>query len=73
MGPAIRGLCPLIQVFDMPNSLNFYRNILGFVEVQKSGPGEDQFEIVYDTVQTTRKAQNVRQNAHVSMLRRADL
>ena len=40
MGLAIRGLCPLIQVFDMPTSLRFYRDILGFVEEQKSGPGE---------------------------------
>jgi catechol 2,3-dioxygenase-like lactoylglutathione lyase family enzyme len=38
---AVRGLCPLLQVFDMPTSLRFYRDVLGFVEVQKSGPGED--------------------------------
>jgi glyoxylase I family protein len=38
---AIRGLCPLLQVFDMPTSLRFYREILGFSEVQKSGPGDD--------------------------------
>ena len=41
MGLAIRGLCPLIQVFDMPASLRFYRDILGFVEEQKSGPGDE--------------------------------
>lgn len=38
---AIRGLCPLIQVFDMPRSLGFYRDILGFSEVRKSGEGDD--------------------------------
>ena len=38
---AIRGLCPLLQVFDMPTSLRFYRDVLGFVEVEKSGPGDD--------------------------------
>ena len=27
----IGGLCPLLQVFDMPTSLRFYRDILGFV------------------------------------------
>lgn len=27
---AARGLCPLIQVFDMPASLAFYRDLLGF-------------------------------------------
>ena len=26
----IGGLCPLIQVFDMPTALRFYREILGF-------------------------------------------
>ena len=37
----IRGLCPLLQVFDMPTSLRFYRDVLGFAEVQKSGQGDD--------------------------------
>jgi glyoxylase I family protein len=38
---AIRGLCPLLQVFDMPTSLRFYRDVLGFAEVEKSGQGDD--------------------------------
>jgi glyoxylase I family protein len=38
---AIRSLCPLLQVFDMPTSLRFYRDILGFAEVAKSGQGDD--------------------------------
>lgn len=38
---AIRGLCPLLQVFDMPTSLPFYRDVLGFSEVSKSGSGDD--------------------------------
>jgi catechol 2,3-dioxygenase-like lactoylglutathione lyase family enzyme len=38
---AIRGLCPLLQVFDMPTSLRFYRDVLGFAEVSKSGEGDD--------------------------------
>lgn len=38
---AIRGLCPLLQVFDMPTSLRFYRDVLGFAEVQKSGQGDE--------------------------------
>jgi glyoxylase I family protein len=41
VGLTIRGLCPLIQVFDMPSSLRFYRDVLGFAEVQKSGQGDD--------------------------------
>ena len=38
---AISGLCPLIQVFDMPTSLRFYRDILGFTEVEKSGTSDN--------------------------------
>jgi glyoxylase I family protein len=26
----IRGVCPLLQVFDMPTSVRFYRDLLGF-------------------------------------------
>jgi glyoxylase I family protein len=41
MAIAIRGLRPLLQVFDMPTSLRFYRDVLGFAEVQKSGERDD--------------------------------
>lgn len=41
MGIPIQGLCPLIQVFDMPRSLAFYRDILGFEIVGDSGNGDD--------------------------------
>ena len=41
MGIAVHGLCPLISVFDMPTSLRFYRDVLGFGEVAKSGDGDD--------------------------------
>lgn len=37
------GLTPLIQVFDMPTSVAFYRDILGFEIVMQSRPG-DQFD-----------------------------
>lgn len=37
----IRGLTPLIQVFDMPTSLHFYRDVLGFAVIQTSRPGDD--------------------------------
>jgi catechol 2,3-dioxygenase-like lactoylglutathione lyase family enzyme len=30
----MRGLCPLMQVFDMPTSVRFYRDILGFELVE---------------------------------------
>lgn len=37
----IRGLVPLVQVFDMPTSLRFYRDLLGFEVANTSGPGDD--------------------------------
>lgn len=36
----ITGMAPLLQVFNMPVSLSFYRDILGFELVQDSGQGE---------------------------------
>lgn len=39
----LRGVCPLLQVFDMPTSLGFYRDILGF-EILEAAPSRDQVE-----------------------------
>lgn len=39
-GITIRGMAPLLLVFDMPTSLRFYRDILGFVVKGKSNEGE---------------------------------
>lgn len=36
----IRGLAPLLQVFDMPASIHFYRDLLGFEVASTSRPGE---------------------------------
>lgn len=36
MAPQITELCPLIQVFDMAESVRFYRDYLGFEIVQQS-------------------------------------
>ncbi len=36
----MRWIYPLLQVFDMPTSLRFYRDILGFSIVQRSGDGD---------------------------------
>ncbi len=33
----MRGICPLLQVFDMPTSIRFYRDVLGF-EVSSTSP-----------------------------------
>lgn len=37
----VEGLVPLIQVFDMPASVAFYRDVLGFEIVAQSAPGDD--------------------------------
>jgi catechol 2,3-dioxygenase-like lactoylglutathione lyase family enzyme len=34
----MRALCPLIQVYDMPTSIRFYRDLLGFEIVDHSPP-----------------------------------
>jgi glyoxylase I family protein len=37
----VQGLAPLLSVFDMPASIHFYRDLLGFEVVQTSAPGDD--------------------------------
>lgn len=37
----IHGVAPLLQVFDMPTALRFYRDVLGFTVIGRSGPGDD--------------------------------
>jgi glyoxylase I family protein len=37
----IHGVSPLLQVFDMPTSLRFYRDVLGFNVTATSRPGDD--------------------------------
>lgn len=41
MAIEIRGLAPLLQVFDMPRSLAFYRDVLGFEIVSASASGDN--------------------------------
>jgi glyoxylase I family protein len=36
----IRGLAPMLYVFDMPTSIHFYRDLLGFELVTTSQPGD---------------------------------
>jgi glyoxylase I family protein len=40
----VRGVCVLLQVFDMPTSVRFYRDVLGFEIVQTSPREGDQFD-----------------------------
>lgn len=37
----IHGIAPLLQVFDMPAAIHFYRDILGFTVSQTSSPGDN--------------------------------
>jgi glyoxylase I family protein len=40
----MRGVCPLLQVFDMPAAVRFYRDIIGFALVAHAPlRGEDEF------------------------------
>lgn len=41
MSIEVRGSAPLLQVFDMPASLAFYRDALGFQVVRTDRPGDD--------------------------------
>jgi glyoxylase I family protein len=41
MALPIEGVCTLLQVFDMPRSVAFYRDVLGFGVVNSSQPGDD--------------------------------
>ena len=44
MSIEVRGVCVLLQVFDMPTSVRFYRDVLGFEVVQTSVREGDQFD-----------------------------
>jgi catechol 2,3-dioxygenase-like lactoylglutathione lyase family enzyme len=47
MAIEVRGLTPLVQVYDMPTSVRFYRDLLGF-EIVSTSPvlGKDRFHWV---------------------------
>ena len=44
MSIEVRGVCALLQVFDMPTSVRFYRDVLGFEIVETSPRVGDQFD-----------------------------
>lgn len=41
MEAKVHEMCPLLNVFDMPGSLRFYCDILGFQLIQSGGPAND--------------------------------
>ena|ERR1043166_3859424 len=44
MSIEVRGVLALLQVFDMPTSVRFYRDVLGFEIVQTTPREDDQFD-----------------------------
>src|SRR4030095_7635623 len=44
MSIEVWGVCALLQVFDMPTSVRFYRDVLGFEIVQTTPREGDQFD-----------------------------
>jgi len=46
MSLSLEGMCPLLQVFDMPTSVAFYRDLLGF-EVIESAPSDEPWDWVW--------------------------
>lgn len=41
MNHLIKGMAPLVQVFDMPKAIHFYRDIIGFKLMQTSADTDD--------------------------------
>jgi len=41
MAIEVTGVAPMVQVFDMPKSIRFYRDLLGFAVAGKSDPKSD--------------------------------
>jgi catechol 2,3-dioxygenase-like lactoylglutathione lyase family enzyme len=77
MRPKLEGLCPLIQVFDMPRSLAFYRDLLGFEIVQQAPPGDScdwvwlrsgsaelMLNTMYEAARRPAEADSLRMTAH---------
>ena len=44
MSIEVKSVCTLLQVFDMPTSVRFYRDVLGFEVIQTSVREGDQFD-----------------------------
>lgn len=53
MNVEISGMLPLIQVFDMPTSLTFYRDLLGFEILHRSGPDDNSDWVMLRAGETT--------------------
>jgi glyoxylase I family protein len=58
----LRSICPLLQVFDMPMSLRFYRDLLGFEIVSAAPPAEQVPKDAHDWVWLQRGELNLMLN-----------
>jgi catechol 2,3-dioxygenase-like lactoylglutathione lyase family enzyme len=58
----LRSICPLLQVFDMPASLAFYRDLLGFEIVEAAPPEGRVKRDAYDWVWLRRDGLNLMLN-----------
>jgi len=54
MSIEVHDVCTLLQVFDMPTSVRFYRDVLGFEVVQTSPREGDRFDWVLLRLNQTR-------------------
>ena len=62
MPPELRYICPLLQVFDMPASLAFYRDLLGFEIVEAAPPAAQVAKDAHDWVWLQRGELNLMLN-----------
>jgi glyoxylase I family protein len=53
MSIEIQGMSPLLSVFDMPVSLAFYRDVLGFEVIHDSGQGDNSGWVMLKAGDTT--------------------
>jgi len=61
MAIQMRGVCPLLQVYDMPTSVRFYRDVLGFEVFSASKPrSEDDSDWVWLKLNGTELMLNTR-------------
>jgi glyoxylase I family protein len=64
MALRLEGLCPLVQVFDMPTSIAFYRDVLGFEIVAQAPPEGDACDWAWLRHGTAELMLNTRYESH---------
>ncbi len=64
MALKIEGICALLQVFDMPRSLAFYRDVLGFEIIAQAPSGGDDCDWAWLRFDAAELMLNTRYEAH---------